>query len=97
MADRSPKSSKASSKSSTSQRKVTVRSSVKKSAPLASGENQIAEPLGVASNQKSIGNNQRIDHRNDRVALIFLGVFVAALFFVLGAGFGNTQGNAIVD
>lgn len=97
MAARSPKSSKASSKSSISQRKVTVRSSVKKSAPLASSESQIAEPLGAASKQKTFGNSQRIDQRNDRVALLFLGVFIAALFFVLGAGFGNTQGNSIVD
>lgn len=97
MAARSPKSSKASSKSSNSQRKVTVRTSVKKSALLASSESQKAEPLGVASSQKSNGNSQRIDQRNDRVALLFLGVFIAALFFVLGAGFGNTQGNSIVD
>jgi carboxyl-terminal processing protease len=41
--------------------------------------------------------DQRIYQRNDRVALTFLGVFVAALFFVIGAGFGNSQGNSLVD
>ena len=39
----------------------------------------------------------KISQRNDRVALTFLGAFVAALFFVLGTGFGNSQGNSLVD
>lgn len=42
-------------------------------------------------------SNSSIDQRNDRVALTFLGIFIAALFFVLGAGFGNSQGNSLVD
>ena len=104
MATRSPKPSKPSSKSSSarsnsSKRKVTVRSSVKKNAPTAPSVSQTLQPERVANKQQAngTGNGKIIDQRNDRVALTFLGVFIAALFFVLGAGFGNSQGNSLVD
>ena len=34
---------------------------------------------------------------NNRVGLIFLGIFIAALFFVIGTSFGNTSGKSLVD
>ena len=97
MAGRSPKPSKPSSKSSSAKRKVTVRSSAKKSAPAVSADIEIVESSSTAVFTPANGDRKRIDQRNDRVALIFLGIFVAALFFVLGAGFGNSQGNSLVD
>lgn len=97
MAGRSPKPSKPSSKSSSAKRKVTVRSSAKKSAPAVSADIEIVESSSTAVFTPVNGDRKRIDQRNDRVALTFLGIFVAALFFVLGAGFGNSQGNSLVD
>ena len=97
MAGRSPKPSKPSSKSSSSKRKVTVRSSVKKSATAVNASTEIVDSSPTVSVTLPNGDRKRIDQRNDRVALTFLGIFVAALFFVLGAGFGNSQGNSLVD
>ena len=37
------------------------------------------------------------EEKNDRVSLLFLGIFIAALFFVIGTGFGNTTGKSLVD
>ena len=42
-------------------------------------------------------NHSPEEEKNDRVALIFLGIFIAALFFVIGTGFGNTTGKSLVD
>lgn len=42
-------------------------------------------------------NHSPEEEKNNRVALIFLGVFIAALFFVIGTGFGNTTGKSLVD
>ena len=39
----------------------------------------------------------QVAKRNDRVSLLFLGVFIAALFFVLGTGFGNSTGKSLVE
>ena len=97
MAGRSPKPSKPSPKSSSSKRKVTVRSSAKKSAPAAEVDIQGVEASPTVVLTLPNGDRKRIDQRNDRVALTFLGTFIAALFFVLGAGFGNSQGNSLVD
>ncbi len=112
MATRSPKPSKPSSKSpakssKASKPKVTVRSTVKKSAPEATSIGDALEVQSVANKQQISptqnvaetvnGSDLRMDQRNDRVALVFLGVFIAALFFVLGASFGNSQGNSLVD
>ena len=97
MAGRSPKPSKPSSKSSSAKRRGTVRSSAKKSAPAVSADIEIVESSSTAVFTPVNGDRKRIDQRNDRVALTFLGIFVAALFFVLGAGFGNSQGNSLVD
>ena len=41
--------------------------------------------------------SRKTEKSNDRVALLFLGVFIAALFFVLGTGFGNTTGKSLVE
>jgi carboxyl-terminal processing protease len=112
VATRSPKPSKPSSKSpakssKASKPKVTVRSTVKKSAPEATSIGDALEVQSVANKQQISptqnvaetvnGSDLRMDQRNDRVALVFLGVFIAALFFVLGASFGNSQGNSLVD
>ena len=97
MAGRSPKPSKPSSKSSSSKRKVTVRSSAKKSASAVHTNTEIVDSSPTVAFTPVNGDRKRIDQRNDRVALTFLGIFVAALFFVLGAGFGNSQGNSLVD
>lgn len=97
MAGRSPKPSKPSSKSSSSKRKVTVRSTVKKSASSAHINIESIETSPTVAVTPPNGDRKRIDQRNDRVALTFLGIFVAALFFVLGAGFGNSQGDSLVD
>ncbi|NDE48061.1 MAG: PDZ domain-containing protein [Actinobacteria bacterium] len=107
MAARSPKPSKSSSKPTSSKRKVTVRSSVKKSvspvptlaqsAELNSVANKQQELENVANKQQVIAGSKDLEKKNDRVALTFLGIFVAALFFVIGAGFGNSQGNSLVD
>lgn len=107
MAARSPKPSKSSSKSISSKKKVTVRSSVKKSVSpvptlaqnveLNSVANKQQELENVANKQQVIAGSKYLEKKNDRIALIFLGVFVAALFFVLGAGFGNSRGNSLVD
>lgn len=97
MAGRPPKPSKPSSRSSSSKRKVTVRSSAKKSAPAVTANIEIVESSPTVAFTPVNGDGKRIDQRNDRVALTFLGVFIAALFFVVGAGFGNSQGNSLVD
>lgn len=97
MAGRPPKPSKPSSRSSSSKRKVTVRSSAKKSAPAVTANIEIVESSPTVAFTPVNGDGKRIDQRNDRVALTFLGIFIAALFFVVGAGFGNSQGNSLVD
>lgn len=97
MAGRPPKPSKPSSRSSSSKRKVTVRSSAKKSAPAVTANIEIVESSPTVAFTPVNGDRKRIDQRNDRVALTFLGVFIAALFFVVGAGFDNSQGNSLVD
>lgn len=97
MAGRPPKPSKPSSRSSSSKRKVTVRSSAKKSAPAVTANIEIVESSPTVAFTPVNGDRKRIDQRNDRVALTFLGIFIAALFFVVGAGFGNSQGNSLVD
>ena len=97
MAARSPKPSKSSSKSTSSKRKVTVRSSVKKSVSPVPTLAQNAELNSVANKQQVIAGSKDLEKKNDRVALTFLGIFVAALFFVIGAGFGNSRGNSLVD
>ncbi len=97
MAGRSPKPSKPSSKSSSAKRKVTVRSSAKKSASAVHTNTEIVDSSPTVAFTPVNGDRKRIDQRNDRVALTFLGIFVAALFFVLGAGFGNSQGGSLVD
>ena len=113
MAGRSPKASNSSSKSKVPKKKVTVRSNAKRSATttfsavkLVDQELEVStgSPTGSATGSATSpvaglvnGERKRIDQRNDRIALLFLGVFIAALFFVLGAGFGNSQGNSLVD
>jgi carboxyl-terminal processing protease len=113
VAGRSPKASNSSSKSKVSKKKVTVRSNAKRSAAttfsavkLVDQELEVStgSPTGSATGSATSpvaglvnGERKRIDQRNDRIALLFLGVFIAALFFVLGAGFGNSQGNSLVD
>ncbi|NCV84009.1 MAG: hypothetical protein EBW41_04880, partial [Actinobacteria bacterium] len=84
-----------------------MRSSVKKSvspvptlaqnAELNSVANKQQELENVANKQQVIAGSKDLEKKNDRVALTFLGIFVAALFFVIGAGFGNSQGNSLVD
>jgi carboxyl-terminal processing protease len=85
------------SKAEISKQTVTVRSALKKSpvqsSALQSADAEEIETIEVVKN----GDQKNADQRNDRVALTFLGVFIAALFFVLGAGFGNSQGNSLVD
>jgi carboxyl-terminal processing protease len=86
-----------SSKRKTSKQKLTVRSSLKKS-PAPSGTLQSAQAEESATTEVAKNGIQKnADQRNDRIALTFLGIFIAALFFVLGAGFGNSQGNSLVD
>ena len=53
----------------------------------------IAKSTPTGSGIESSGTNSR----NDRIAQVFLGVFVAALFFVLGMSFGNSTGKTTVD
>jgi carboxyl-terminal processing protease len=85
------------SKAEISKQTVTVRSALKKSpvqsSALQSADAEEIETIEVVKN----GDQKNADQRNDRVALTFLCVFIAALFFVLGAGFGNSQGNSLVD
>ena len=97
MVARSPKPSKASSRITASQRKLTVRSSAKKSSQLIEDANKDLLSNVAAASSPSNSEMKNIEQRNDRISLIFLGVFVATLFFVLGAGFGNSQGNSLVD
>jgi carboxyl-terminal processing protease len=47
--------------------------------------------------KKSVVGRSPEDEKNDRIGLLFLGIFVAALFFVIGTGFGNTTGKSLVD
>jgi carboxyl-terminal processing protease len=47
--------------------------------------------------KKSVVGRSPEDEKNNRVSLLFLGIFVAALFFVIGTGFGNTTGKSLVD
>lgn len=84
-------------KAKTSQGKVTVRSSFKES-PIQTSNLQSAQAENsVTMEMVKNGNYKNSDKRNNRVALTFLSIFIAALFFVLGAGFGNSQGNSLVD
>jgi len=41
--------------------------------------------------------NSQVEKKSDRVSLLFLGVFIAALFFVLGTGFGNSTSKSLVE
>ena len=73
------------------------------------GENLTGEAkLGVSNSQEfenlpeinqpvSSSYENKRELANDRVSRIFLGVFIAALFFVLGTGFGTTSGKSLVD
>jgi carboxyl-terminal processing protease len=47
--------------------------------------------------KKSVVGRSPEEEKNDRVSLLFLGIFIAALFFVIGTGFGNTTGKSLVD
>lgn len=44
-----------------------------------------------------VHGGEGIEKKSERISLVFLGVFIAALFFVLGTGFGNSTGKSLVD
>lgn len=89
-------------------KKVTVRTSGKSSAGKRSTTKRVKSELGSPISKQEVDSgeseftdkdqlNSQVAKKNDRVSLLFLGVFVAALFFVLGTGFGNSTGKSLVD
>lgn len=89
-------------------KKVTVRTSGKSSAGKRSTTKRAKSELGSPISKQEVDSgesgfkdkdqrNSQVEKKNDRVSLLFLGVFVAALFFVLGTGFGNSTGKSLVD
>lgn len=89
-------------------KKVTVRTSGKSSAGKRSTTKRVKSELGSPISKQEVDSgesgfkdkdqrNSQVEKKNDRVSLLFLGVFVAALFFVLGTGFGNSTGKSLVD
>lgn len=89
-------------------KKVTVRTSGKSSAGKRSTTKRAKSELGSHISKQEVDSgesefkdkdqrNSQVAKKNDRVSLLFLGVFVAALFFVLGTGFGNSTGKSLVD
>lgn len=89
-------------------KKVTVRTSGKSSAGKRSTTKRAKSELGSPIPKQEVDSgesgfkdkdqrNSQVEKKNDRVSLLFLGVFVAALFFVLGTGFGNSTGKSLVD
>ncbi|MFM7873290.1 MAG: S41 family peptidase, partial [Actinomycetota bacterium] len=89
-------------------KKVTVRTSGKSSAGKRSTTKRVkSEFISPISKQEvNSGENEfkdkdqrnsQVEKKNDRVSLIFLGVFIAALFFVLGTGFGNSTGKSLIE
>ncbi|MFM7624702.1 MAG: S41 family peptidase [Actinomycetota bacterium] len=89
-------------------KKATVRTSGKISAGKRPTTKRVKSELGSPIYKQEVDSgesefkdkdqqNSQVAKKNDRVLLIFLGVFIAALFFLLGTGFGNSTGKSLVD
>jgi len=89
-------------------KKVTVRTSGKSSAGKRSTTKRVKSELSSPISKQEVDSgesgfkdkdqrNSQVAKKNDRVSLLFLGVFIAALFFVLGTGFGNSTGKSLVE
>ena len=96
MVGRSPKKKvtvRTSGKSSAGKRSTTKRAKSELSSPISRQEVDSGESGFKDKDQR----NSQVAKKNDRVSLLFLGVFIAALFFVLGTGFGNSTGKSLVE
>jgi len=93
---RSPKKKvtvRTSGKSSAGKRLTTKRMKSELSPPISKQEVDFGESEFKDQDQR----NSQVEKKSDRVSLLFLGVFIAALFFVLGTGFGNSTSKSLVE
>lgn len=96
MVGRSPKKKvtvRTSGKSSAGKRLTTKRMKSELSPPISKQEVDFGESEFKDQDQR----NSQVEKKSDRVSLLFLGVFIAALFFVLGTGFGNSTSKSLVE
>lgn len=90
-------------KKSKSTERVSVRSSSSKPSNAISNSNfdrvgsESEYSENFAINQDSVTSKLDLNSKSDRIRVGFLVGFISLLFFVLGTGFGNNQGESLVD
>lgn len=90
-------------KKSKSTERVSVRSSSSKPSNAISNSNfdrvgsESEYSENFAINQDSVTPKLDLNSKSDRIRVGFLVGFISLLFFVLGTGFGNNQGESLVD